>query len=135
MFDGEWVTLVYTDDNATPEQAEGLAAILSGSGGGPWARLAQFFAQGKPKAVQPACFAYVKEGRKRSLEVKDVASLEVEAIRGAIPDEEVRIVNLYNVIHGPEHVVARSNLRVDAEGLKWDNSGKHGLYSRFRWSS
>jgi hypothetical protein len=66
--------------------------------------------------------------------VNHVASLEVEAIRGADPEQEVTIRNLYNLIHGPEHVIARSNLSVDAQGLKWDNSGKHGLYSHFKWS-
>lgn len=135
MFDGNWTALIYTDEQAKPEQQQALADILSGAGGGPWAKIAQFFADGNPKTIQTAAFNFAKEGRKRNLEVAGVATLEVEAIRGADPEEEVKIVNLYNVIHGPEHVISRSHLMVDAGGLKWDNSGKHGLYSRFRWSN
>lgn len=134
MFDGNWTAWIYTDNRANPEQQEALSAILSGEGGGPWARIAEFFTDGRPKSISTAAFKFAKEGRKRSLEVANVASLQVEAARGANPDEEVKITNLYNVIHGPEHTIARSNLTVDLDGFKWENKGKHGLYSRFRWS-
>ena len=138
MFDGNWTGLIYTDDRATLEQRTALSQILSGTGGGPWERIAQFFTEGKPRLIAEATFKFTKESRKRFLEVTldvtNLASLEVEALRGADRDEEVRITNLYNVVHGPEHTIARSKLSVDAAGLRWDNSGKHGLYSRFRWS-
>lgn len=135
MFDGGWTALIYTDDQASPEQTAAVNDILCGSGGGPWARIAQFFDGGRPKSIQTASFKFSKENHRRSLEVAGLASLLVEALRGADPDEEVKITNLYNVIHGEEHTIARSNLSVDTGDLKWDNSGKHGLYSRFRWAS
>ena len=44
------------------------------------------------------------------------------------------ITNLRNVIHGDEHVLARSNFNLDDEGMTWDYQAKHGLYSKFKWS-
>jgi hypothetical protein len=134
MSDGDWVVLLYIDDCASPHQEEALMAIFSGEGGGPWARIARFFKDGALTASGRAPFEFARDRRTRTLQVKNVASLEVEAIRGADPEQEVTIRNLYNVIHGPKHVIARSNLSVDAKGLKWDNRGKHGLHSRFKWS-
>ncbi len=81
-----------------------------------------------------APFNYIKEGRTRTLHISDLVSLEVEAIRGADPEEEVKLTNLRNVIHGLEHTLSRSNHQIHDAGLNWDNSGKHGLYSAFRWA-
>ncbi len=134
MYAGNWTALLYIDDKATPEQRDALITILSGESGGPWARIAPFFEAGKFKSIKGAPFDFVKERRARTLRVPDRASLEVEAIRGVNSEEEVKLTNLVNVIHGPEHVLARSTHRVHDEGLQWDNSGKHGLYSTFRWS-
>jgi hypothetical protein len=116
------------------QQEEALLAIFSGKGGGPWARIARFFKDGMLTAFGRAAIEFTRDHRTRTLKVNNVASLEVQAIRGADPEQEVTIKNLYNVIHGPEHVIARSDLSVDAQGLKWDNRSKHGLYSHFKWS-
>ncbi len=137
MFDGDWTALVYLDDGATPEQSDALQLILTGHAGGPWGRIARFFSGGEVHSVQRAAFRFEKSERRQSLEValgvSAVASLEVEAIRGADPEGVVTINNLFNLLHGPEHVVASSTVRLDDLGLRWDNSGTHGLYSRFRW--
>ena len=135
MFAGNWTALVFVDDQATPEQYDALDAILSRRGGGPWERMARFRAGEAPQSCKRAAFTFNKSDRSLNLEVADIVSLQVDAIRGADRDEPVTISNLYNVIHGPEHVIARSQLTLDAGGLKWDTSGTHGLYSRFRWSN
>ena len=134
MSDGDWTALLYVDDRATAEQEEALGAIFSGETGRPWSRIAQFFTGGKFKATKRAPIEFSAEHRTRKLTVSNIAHLEVEAVRGADREEEVKLINLRNVIHGPEHVLAHSDNRVADEGLQWDNSGKHGLYSTFRWS-
>ena len=134
MYDGNWTGLLYIDELATPPQETALAAILSGAAGGPWSRLSPFFEDGKLKAVKRASLDFVKEGRTRRMMASGAASLAVEAIRGVNPDDEVKLTNLRNVIHGYEHVLARSTHNVQDEGIQWDNVGKNGLYSAFRWS-
>lgn len=135
MIDGNWTAVLYIDNQATPPQGEALFSIFSGAAGGPWARLGALFASGKFKTVKQVPIQFTKERRMRSIKILDRVALEVEAIRGTDREAEVKLINLYNVIHGSEHVLARSSHRVNDEGLLWDNSGKHGIYSRFRWSA
>lgn len=142
MYEGDWTAVLYIDQQASQEQEAALTEIFSGQAGGPWARLAPFFKDGKFKSIKRAAFDFTKEGRTfrvSTLIETDGAtngstSLEIQAIRGVNSEDEVKITNLRNVIHGDEHVMARSDHRVDDEGLRWDYSGKNGLYSRFSWS-
>ena len=108
MFAGHWTALVFVDDQATPEQYDALDAILSRRAGGPWERMARFRAGEAPQSCKRAAFTFNKSDRSLNLEVADIASLQMDAIRGADRDEPVTISNLYNVIHGSEHVIARS---------------------------
>ena len=133
MFKGGWTSLLYIDDNATPAQEEALTSIFSWTSGGPWSRLTMFFTDGKYKAVKRAAIDFSKEPLARHIEVPGIAKLDIEAIRSVIPDEEVKLINLRNVIHGNEHVLANSTHTMDDQGIKWENVGKNGLYSTFRW--
>ena len=134
MNEGNWTSLLYIDDRTSQEQGDALRAIFSGAAGGPWPRLTQFFTNGEFKAVKLAPMEFAKEGRKFSLKVHGAAYLEVAAITGADGQEVAKLTNVHNVIHGPEHTLARSTHGIADEGLSWDCTGTHGLYSRFRWS-
>ena len=134
MYDGNWTSLLYIDDKTSIRQRRALELIFSGAAGGPWARLAQFFTGGVFQAVRAVSMTNTKNHRGHSLQVADLARLEVEAILGANGKDVAKISNLYNVIHGEEHVLSRAKHRVKDEGLDWDYSGSHGLYSSFRWT-
>ena len=69
----------------------------------------------------------------RTVRALDRVLLEVRAIRGADKEGLATITNLRNVIHGDVHTIARSNQTVKDEAISWEEQGKHGLYSRFRW--
>ncbi len=133
MIDGGWTSLLYIDDKATPAQEEALTGIFSGASGGPWSKLAVFFTDGKYKTVQRATIEFAKEQGARHIKVPGMVSLDIEAIRSVNPDEEVKLVNLRNVIHGNEHVISHSTHTVDDQGIQWENVGKNGFYSTFRW--
>ncbi len=142
MYEGDWTAVLYLDERASQEQEAALTEIFSGQAGGPWARLAPFFKDGEFQAVKRAAFDFTKEDRTFRVSTSTATNgatnaatnLEIQAIRGVNSDDEVKITNLRNVIHGEEHIMARSVNRVDDEGLRWDYSGKNGLYSRFSWS-
>ena len=137
MADGNFRAVLYLDQSASPEQEHALLNIFSGEAGGPWARIAPFFANGRFESVRKVQFLFTKEPRRRKLQMfgnNDVGNLEVEAIRGADREGVAKLVNLFNVIHGLEHVLARSNYRIQDQELRFEGSGKHGLYSEFRWS-
>ena len=59
--------------------------------------------------------------------------LEVQAIRGADRDGIATITNLRNVIHGNVHTLARSNQTIRDKTISWEEQGKHGLFSSFKW--
>ena len=134
MVEGGWTALLYIDDRANTDQEKALTSIFSGVSGGPWSRLAAFFTDGEYKRVKRANIEFVKEHRARRIKVSGVVSLDIEAIRSVNPDEEVKLTNLRNVIHGNEHVLALSTHSVDDQGIRWEHVGKNGLYSNFRWS-
>ena len=138
MADGNWRAVLYLDQSAPPEQEQALLNIFSGEEGGPWARIAPLFANGRFETVRKLQILFSsKESRVRKLQIigdGEVGSLEVEAILGADRQGVAKIINLHNVIHGLEHVMARSNYRIHDQVLRFEGSGKHGLYSEFRWS-
>ena len=135
MYEGEWTAVLYIDERASPEQESALTGIFSGQAGGPWARMAAFFRDGKFQAVKRAAFDFTKEDRtfrvSTSMTTNGATNLEVQAIGGVNSEDEVKITNLRNVIHGTEHIMARSDHSVDDEGFRWDYAGKN---SRFSWS-
>jgi len=73
------------------------------------------------------------DARARTVRASGEVMLDVQAIRGADREGTATIANLRNVIHGDVHTLARSNQSVRDETLSWEEQGKHGLYSRFRW--
>ena len=134
MFDGDWTAVLFIDDRATGPQRDALEAVFSGEAGGPWAGMARFYRDGKYVAIREMPLDITIDARSKSIKASDQLFMEVNAIRGADREGLATLSNLRNVIHGPEHVLARSNFKVDAEGLSWEEESKHGLYSKFKWS-
>ena len=133
MADGDWTSVLYVDDAATEEQGEAIRAIFSGEAGGPWEILGQFYRDGKLTAVRRVPLEIKVDARARTVRASDLVLLEVEAIRGADREGTATITNLRNAIHGNVHTLGRSNQSIRDEALSWEEQGKHGLYSRFRW--
>ena len=134
MADGDWTAVMYMDDQTTPEQDEALRAIFSGKAGGHRQILSQFYRDSKYLAVTRTPPDITINERTRTVNAPDRLCMEVQAIRGADREGVATITNLRNVLHGPEHVLSHSNIKVDDEGMTWDYQAKHGLYSRFQWS-
>ena len=135
MGDGGWTSVLYIDDTASDEQHEALRSIFSGDAGGPWEILGQFYSNGELTAVRQIPLDITIDATSRTLKASDRVLLEVQAIRGADRDGLATITNLRNVIHGKVHTLARSNQSIKDETISWEEEGKHGLYSRFRWEA
>ena len=133
MADGDWTSVLYIDHAASDSQAEALRAIFSGEAGGPWAILAQFYRDGQLTAVRKVPLDISIDAGSRTLRASDLVLLEVQAIRGADHEGLATITNLRNVIHGNVHTLARSNQTIRDETISWEEQGKHGLFSSFKW--
>ncbi|HAA95513.1 MAG TPA: hypothetical protein DCE26_07465 [Dehalococcoidia bacterium] len=134
MADGDWTPVMYLDDRANADQEEALRMIFSGEAGGPWQILSQFYRDGKYLAVTRTPLDLVIDERTKTVNAPDRLFMEFQALRGADQEGVVTLNNLRNVIHGPEHVLGRSNINVNDEGMDWDYQAKHGLYSWFKWA-
>ena len=133
MADGDWTSVLYIDNSASDEQTAALWAVFSGKSGGPWEILSQFYRDGKLTAVRKVPLDITIDAAARTLRASDRVLLEVQAIRGADGEGAATIANLRNIIHGDVHTLARSNQSVKDDEISWEQQGKHGLYSRFRW--
>ena len=135
MADGDWTCVLLVDDNSSPEQGEALQAIFSGTEGGPWQIMSQFYTGGKYKAVKRMPLEMTIDGRTRTIRASDTLFLEMQTLRGGEDRSGlVTIHNLRNVIHGDEHVMGLSTSKVEDETMTWEYQGRHGLYSKFNWS-
>ena len=134
MADGDWTSVLYVDAAASEQQAVATRAIFSGKSGGPWEILGQFYRDGELSVVRRVPLEITIDATARTVRAPDLLLLEVEAIRGADKETTATISNLRNVIHGNVHTLARSNQTIRDEAISWEEQGKHGLYSRFRWA-
>jgi len=130
MYEGGWIEGLYLDENADESQREALETILKGNAGGPWAILARFVETWLE--TRTVGLKFEDEGRKKTLSVEGLFETRIEALKGN-PGPEAVLVNLYNTIHGPTHVLARGSSRCADRGLAIATEGTHALYSQFSW--
>jgi hypothetical protein len=135
MFTGpKWKAAVYLDEKANKEQADALGKIYSGRVGGFFGVLAGLI--GELAGIRSVPITFEANGKKRSLHIPTSIDLVVEGIDGADKNKEVTISNApVLVAPGFPAVVAKSTQnRYNDHGMKWDNSGKNGFYSRFAYA-
>ena len=132
MYEGDWTQRIYVDDRATPRQHAALETILSGAAGGPWEVLGQFVASRlDTKAVS---MTFEDAGPVKRMSVPGIFETEVSAIRGRNGDGPPTLSNLYNVIHGLVHTLARGRTMCRDAPFDFAVDGTHGLYSHFSWT-
>jgi hypothetical protein len=132
----KWKAALYIDERATKEQADSLTKIFAGQAGGLFGILAANFI-GEVLGVKSAPIEFGIDGKRRWLHIKDSIELEIEGVIGGDENQESRIVNpAFSAVPGSDLVIARSTkYKYDDHGMKWDDSGKNGLYCKFRYSS
>jgi hypothetical protein len=89
---------------------------------------------GEVLGVRPVPIEYRAEGRRRSLSIAGLASMEIEAIAGQ-NGEEVTISNMpLCVAPGVPAAVAKSrHLSYQDYGFQWEITDRNGFYSPFAY--
>ncbi|NJD91418.1 MAG: DUF1326 domain-containing protein [Geobacter sp.] len=131
MFDGGWTEKICLSVDADAAQREALETIFTGRAGGPWAILAKFVATWLE--TETVVFNFEDDGRTKNLSVDGLFTTKIETLRGPTPDADPALVNLYNTIHGPTHVLARGSSRCNDSSFSLATAGTHALYSQFSW--
>lgn len=132
MYEGEWTQRIYVEERATSQQRHALEAIVSGAAGGPWETLGQFVATRLETKTAPMTFE--DTGATKRLSVPGIFETEVTALRGRDGVGPVTLANLYNVIHGLVHTLARGRTACRDAPFNFSIERTHGLYSEFSWA-
>src|SRR5436853_59565 len=84
MGKGNWSVGVVVDERATTEQRDAIAAIASGSAGGPMAALSGLV--GKFLGIEPASIHFDRQGLKWSVKAGHAVDMAAEGAKGVNPD-------------------------------------------------
>jgi hypothetical protein len=134
MAEGDWTLATYIDERADDEQTEALAAIFSGAAGGPMAAFAPLI--GKNLGVSKVPISFRIEGKRRSAEIPGILHLAVEPLPTMHPSGEIW-ANIGHPVNADRMALAvgTAGSTFSDRGMRWDNSGKNGLYASIRWSN
>jgi hypothetical protein len=134
MAEGNWVVAAYIDQRADEKQTEALGAIFTGAAGGPIAAFAPFIA--KNLGAKKVPITYRVEGKKRSAEIPSILHMSVDPLPTMHPSGEMWVNTGYPI--SPDKLafaVGAQGSTFSDHGMRWDNSGKNGLYAPIRWSN
>jgi hypothetical protein len=137
MGKGNWSVGVVVDERAQPEQRDAIAAIASGSKGGPMAALSGLV--GTFLGVVPAPIRFERNGTRWSVKASTFVDMSAEGVMGLDPTA-TEPLHLDHTGHpaADRFALARAlNSHVQALGLAWDDtSGRNnGQYAPFSWRS
>jgi hypothetical protein len=135
MIEGNWAVALYVDERADGRQREALQAIFTGQAGGVMGELAPLISE--VLGVKAAPIRYAVEGKRRSVEIPGVMAVAVRPVPSVV-GEDAELVATNAHAFAPEGVaiaVGEPGSTWADYGLRWDNSGRNGLYAAIRWSN
>ena len=137
MGKGHWSIGLIADDRASAEQRDAIAAIASGTAGGPMAALSGLV--GKFLGVEAAPIRFNRDGLKWAVAASRFVDMSAEGVKGINPDasEPLHLDNTGHPAADRFALAKASKSHVHALGLEWDDvSGKNnGQYAPFSWRS
>ena len=137
MGKGNWSIGLIADDRASAEQRDAIAAIASGTAGGPMAALSGLV--GKFLGVEAAPIRFNRDGLKWAVAASRFVDMSAEGVKGINPDasEPLHLDNTGHPAADRFALAKASKSHVHALGLEWDDvSGKNnGQYAPFSWRS
>src|SRR5258707_5697978 len=132
MMQVKWKAALYVDDRATEEQRGALIKIFAGQAGGHPANLAKCI--GEVLGVKAAPIEYRAEGKRRSISIRSVADVDIEAVPGQGDAGCTVSGHPLAVAPGFPAVVSQSKrLSYHDYGYTWELTEKTGFYSPFAY--
>jgi len=134
MAEGNWSVAAYIDERADDRQTEALGAIFTGAAGGPMAAFAPLISTNLGVSKAPITFRI--NGKTRSAEIPGILHMSVDPLPTMHPSGEMW-ANIGHPVSPDKRAMAvgaPGNTYSD-HGMRWDNSGKNGLYASIRWSN
>jgi hypothetical protein len=127
-----WTVALYLNERANGKQSDALTRIFTGQAGGHPERLASHI--GDVLGITSVAIDFSAEGRRRSLRIGDLGSVEIEAIEGQQGEEVTVTGHPLCIAPGYPAVAARSKqLSYHDHALNWDLTEKNGFFSPFAY--
>jgi len=135
MGNGGWKVALYFDERAGEQQRPALEAIFSGSAGGPMGAFAPLI--GEVLGMKYVPITYTKDGKRRAVQIPNVAQMAVQAIPSMKPDGSEVWLSMCHPFNSDQLAVAvgEQGSTFGDYGMRWDNSGKNGHYASINWSN
>src|SRR5687768_9245382 len=137
MGKGNWSVGVIADDRATSEQRDAIAAIASGTAGGPMAVLSGLV--GTLLGIESAPIRFDRTGVKWSVTAGSFVDMAAEGAMGVNPalTEPLHLDNSGHPAANRFALARASRSHVHALGLAWHDAGgkNNGQYAPFSWNS
>jgi hypothetical protein len=134
MTEGNWKLGMFVDENASDEQMEKLAGVLSGQMGGPMAGLAPLV--GEVLGVERAPIEVVEDGLTHSVRIGNAIDFEIEDIVpfGIETGQPVRLVGMFHPVSSEFNAAEAKRSKISAFGIEYE--GKTGLSTaEFSWAA
>lgn len=132
MAEGNWNVGVVVDDGATDEQAEFLAAVITGEAGGPMEAFGPLI--GNRLGVEKAAIEFSSENGKHTIKAAGAIDGEFADMVHEGADAPLQLVGAALPFGPPVTISPPSKSLISVFGLDIDNSGRHGTTSRVSWS-
>src|SRR5215469_9880458 len=113
---------------------EALGAIFTGAAGGPMAAFAPLISKNLGAKKVPITFQV--QDKKRSAEIPGILHMSVEPLPTMHPSGEMWANTGYPI--SPDKLafaIGAPGSTFSDHGMRWDNSGKNGLYAPISWSN
>jgi hypothetical protein len=87
--------------------------------------------------IKSVSIDFAVEGKRRKLKIPALLEIEIEGLSDSNATEESVVINPgFTIAPGYDPNIARSTKHTyNDHGFEWDNSGRNGFYSRFRYES
>ena len=122
------------DERADERQREALVALLRGGEGGPWGIFINTY---ELLDVISAPVEFEVNGERSRYKIGDYAELQVEPIENPVTGAAVRaaVVLPTGLVFNEGWCAASGVFKVEADGVKYDHSGKQAEYADFAYNS
>lgn len=135
MTDGNWRLGMFMDSTASPEQAEALGGVFSGTLGGPMEALGPLV--GEMLGMETLPIDYVDDGRRHSIKAGGALDIEIEDFvpPGSPTGEVSMLTGMLHPVTSTMTIAKATRSEVNAFGLEFSGNGKNGHSAPFAWSA
>ena len=131
---GNWRVRVYIDDQATPQQKDGLIKVWTGKAGGPVADLAKLV--GEVVAVEQVPIVFEVKGVNGTLKVGKAIEASLAPFQGATGQPTAMLDTIFTTIPGsPAYVGKASKYQVNAPEFSIDLRDHNAVSGSFRFQA